>query len=120
MGKINSYRDLDVWKRSVNLAVLIYHVTERFPAKEIYGLSSQIRRSAVSIGSNIAEGHSRSRRDYSRFISIARGSLAELETQLEIAYRINYLSEKDYSELTGEMTILGKQLNSLSRRLIEQ
>ncbi len=120
MGEIKSYRDLEVWKRAVNLAVLIYDFSERFPRSEVNGLTSQVRRSAVSIPSNIAEGHSRPRRDYARFVIIARGSLSELETQLEITHRVGYVSKEDLIDVTEEMTILGKQLNSLSRRLREQ
>jgi four helix bundle protein len=120
MGEIKSYRDLEVWKRSVNLSVLIYKVTERFPRSEVYGLRSQIRRSAVSIPSNISEGHSRSRRDYARFVVIAKGSLSELETQLEIGHRVGYISKEDLVIVSEEMTILGRQLNNLSSRLREQ
>ncbi len=119
MGEIKSYRDLEVWKRSINLAVLIYKATEKFPRSEVYGLSSQVRRSAVSNPSNIAEGHSRPTRDYARFVSIARGSLAELETQLEISLRVNYITKEKFAELRKEMTVLGKQLNGLLKRLKE-
>jgi four helix bundle protein len=117
MNAINSYRDLKVWQRAVEVCVEIYKITDRFPKSEAYGLTSQIRRSAVSIASNVAEGHGRPTRDFARFLSIARGSLSELETQLEIARRIGYLSPEDFKTTTDELSILGKQLNTLLNRI---
>jgi four helix bundle protein len=101
----------------MDLCVKIYGETESFPNVEIFGLTNQMRRAAVSIPSNIAEGHGRPTRDYARFLTIARGSLAELETQLDLAQRIGYLSADDYTELTSELRIIGKQLNALLGRL---
>jgi four helix bundle protein len=115
--EIRSYRDLQVWQRAVNLSVKLYRSTETFPKSEIYGLTGQMRRSAVSIASNIAEGHARTRREYGRFLGIALGSLAELETQLEISHRLDYLTDEVFIELNNEITILGKQLNVLSQRI---
>ena len=87
----NTYRDLKVWQRSIDLSVGIYQLTESFPASEIYGLTSQMRRAAVSIASNIAEGWGRrSRREYSKFVLVARGSNDELQTQLVIAERLGF------------------------------
>lgn len=84
--KISSYKDLLVWQKALELSVEIYNLTENFPKEEIYGLTSQIRRAAVSIPSNIAEGRYRgSKKDFSQFLRIAYASGAELETQLEIA-----------------------------------
>ena len=117
MQKIKSYRDLQVWQRAVELAVHVYRVTQDFPKSEQYGLTSQMRRAAVSVASNIAEGHNRSNKEFGRYLEMARGSLAELETQIEIALRINYLPEGTYSELNGELNILGRQLNVLSQRV---
>jgi four helix bundle protein len=117
MDKIKSYRDLQVWQKAVELAVHIYRTTESFPKSEMYGLTNQMRRAAVSIASNIAEGHSRSQAELSRYLTIARGSLSELETQLEIALRIKYLAEKDCAELSEEMSILGRQLNVFHQRV---
>ena len=117
MSEIKSYRDLDVWQRSVDLATRLYGTTQQFPQSEAYGLTNQMRRAAVSIASNIAEGQVRSTLDYARFVTIARGSLAELETQLEIARRIGYLPQEDFDGLTEEMVIIGRQLNALLKRL---
>jgi four helix bundle protein len=87
----NTYRDLKVWQRSIDLTEQIYRLTTAFPASEIYGLTSQMRRAAVSIASNIAEGWGRrSRREYSKFVLIARGSHDELQTQLVIAERLGF------------------------------
>lgn len=117
MGGIRRYQDLEVWQRAMQLVVTIYKETDNFPKAEVYGLTNQIRRAAVSIPSNIAEGHGRSNRDFGRFLAIARGSLAELETQLELARRIGYLPQPNFNALTDELTILGKQLNLLAQRV---
>jgi four helix bundle protein len=117
MAKIKSYRDLQVWQRSVDYSVMLYSVTDAFPQSELYGLTAQMRRASVSIASNIAEGFGRSGREFARFLQIALGSLAELETQIEIAYRVGYLSEADRGDLDRELTILGKQLNVLLQRV---
>ena len=88
-NKINTYRDLIVWQKSMDLVVEIYKLTKNFPKSEIYGLTSQMKRCAVSIPSNIAEGRRRgSRKDYRHFLIIAYGSGAELETQIEIVKRL--------------------------------
>lgn len=85
------YRDLEVYGKSMDLALAVYKLTNAFPKQEMYGITAQLRRSAVSIPSNIAEGHSRnSTADFIRFLNIANGSLSELETQLELAYRLDY------------------------------
>ena len=115
---LNSYKELIVWQKSFKLVKNIYKITENFPKSEIYGLTSQMRRSSVSIPSNIAEGFVRKhRKEFSQFISIAFGSGAELETQLELAYRIGYLEEKDFHQFTSELSIIGKKLNTLIGRL---
>src|SRR6202451_4556385 len=88
---VKSFRDLDVWHLGVELAETVYRVTARFPKSELFALSSQMRRAAVSIPSNIAEGRARnSTREFLYFLSVSRGSLAELETQLELAIRLDY------------------------------
>ena len=117
MDKIKSYRDLQVWQRAVELAVHIYQTTEAFPKSETYGLSNQMRRAAVSIASNIAEGYGCSEAELARYLTMARGSLAELETQSEIAKRIGYLSDKDHTELSEEFNVLGRQLNVFHQRV---
>lgn len=93
---ITNHKDLEVWKKSIELSKNIYVLTKVFPREEIYGLTSQIRRSAVSIPSNIAEGSARnSDKEFIRFLHISLGSLAELETQLIISKEIGYLEKID-------------------------
>ena len=93
MDKIKSHKDLKVWQESMTLVVQIYKISEDFPKHEVYGLTSQIRRAAVSIPSNIAEGAGRKgENEFTRFLYIALGSLSEVETQLEISQRLNYNS----------------------------
>ena len=93
MNNIQSHKDLKVWQESMTLVTEIYKISEDFPKHEIYGLTSQIRRAAVSIASNIAEGAGRKgNKEFSRFLYIALGSLSEVETQLEISQRLNYIS----------------------------
>jgi four helix bundle protein len=89
---VTTHKDLDVWKKSMDLATHIYSLTSRFPKEALYGLTSQMRRSAVSIPSNIAEGAARhSRKEYIQFLHVASGSVAELETQLVLAFRMGFL-----------------------------
>lgn len=108
------FRDLNVWKESKKLAVLIYKITQEGNFLKDYGLQDQIRRAAVSIPSNIAEGDERgSNRDAVRFLFIAKGSLAELETQLEIAFEIGYLDQGMLNELLQQSSNIGKMLGSL-------
>ena len=116
---IRSYRDLAVWKAAVELAVVCYDVTETFPNREIYGMTSQIRRSATSIAANIAEGHGREHtRSFVQFLRIAQGSLKELETHLLISQRVGIVSEAEISELLGLTSSAGKMLRSLIRSLV--
>ena len=118
LPKVKNYRDLLVWKQGIELVKLIYRITQQFPKEEIYGLTSQIRRCAVSIPSNIAEGHARdSLKEYIQFLSIAAGSLAELQTQLVIAKelsigQIEFINE---AEKLAESTL--KMMRSLQRAL---
>ena len=96
MGEVKSYQDLIVWQKAMDLVTEIYRITKNFPKEEIYGLTNQMRRAAISIPSNIAEGHARkSRAEYIRFLSIAQGSRAELETQILIAVRLGYLADDE-------------------------
>ena len=89
-ARIRDHKDLTIWRKSLDLVVEVYRLTRSFPKEEQYGLVSQLRRAAVSIPSNIAEGHERiHRQDYVRFLSISRGSIAEVETQVLIAERLN-------------------------------
>lgn len=115
---VNSYQDLLVWQRAMDYVVICYELIKDFPKKEVYGLTSQLRRSAVSIPSNIAEGHGRNTRgEYIQFLGIARGSLKESETQVILASRLNYLSNEKLQNVllkSKEVGILlGKLINSL-------
>ncbi|MFV0571508.1 MAG: four helix bundle protein [Xanthomarina gelatinilytica] len=96
MDKIRSHKDLKVWQESMDFVVMIYEITAQFPSNETFGLISQLRRASVSIPSNIAEGAGRKgAKEFSRFLYIALGSLSEVETQLEIALRLQYLKNVD-------------------------
>ena len=107
-----------MWQKSYTLTTVIYEVTRSFPKEEIYGLTSQIRRAAVSIPSNIAEGHTRGHRaEFIQFLNIAFASGAELETQLLLAKDLRYLSENDYARLDLLLTEVMKMLNSLLAKL---
>jgi four helix bundle protein len=116
--KSRSFRDLDVWKLSIDLVKEIYQVTGKLPVTEIYGLTNQIRKAAVSIPSNIAEGQGRSSsREFKQYLPIALGSLAELETQIIIAKEIGYLTTEELSPLLGRVDIVRKMVKSLSKSL---
>ena len=116
--EIKSYRDLMIWQRSMNLVEWIYKVTENFPSKEQFGLISQMRRAAVSVPSNIAEGYGRqSTGHYSQFLSIARGSLYELETQIEICSRLKYIQKPETEKLNSEIIEIGKMISSIISKL---
>jgi four helix bundle protein len=111
---IRSFRDLRVWQAAMNLVEQVYLLTRTFPKHEIYGLASQMQRAAVSIPSNIAEGHTRAySKEYLQHLSIARASLAELQTQLEITGRLKYYPPEKLSLLVEQADSLGKQLSSL-------
>lgn len=115
---IQSYRDLVVWQRGVELSLDIYRCTGDFPADERFGLVSQLRRAAVSVPSNIAEGFGRgSRQDYLRFLKVARGSLFELETQLTIACRLEYLPQQAFERLDELSKEVGRVLSGLIKSL---
>lgn len=106
MSEVRSYRDLLVWQRAMDLALGIYALSRSFPDSERFVMVSQLRRAAVSVPSNIAEGHARSStRDFLRFLSIALGSLAELETQLILAHRLDYL---DQDRLESTLVLAGE------------
>jgi len=114
--KVKSYRDLVVWQRAKAFAVEIYRVTEAFPRKEQYSLTDQVRRAAVSVPSNIAEGHiKRSDREFARHLDIALGSAAELDTQLEIALDVGYLQPETYNALATELQEIMMMLHGLMK-----
>lgn len=115
---VASYRDLRVWQEGVRLSLDNYRLTAAFPDNEKFSLISQLRRCAISIPSNIAEGHARlSTKEYIRHVSIALGSLAELETQLHISRELKYANPVTIDDLLSTADILGKQLRSLTRSL---
>ncbi|MBI2682442.1 MAG: four helix bundle protein [Acidobacteriales bacterium] len=116
--EVKSFKDLQVWQKAILLVTRIYRVTARFPADETYGLTAQLRRAAVSVPSNIAEGHGRlTRGEYKHFLGQARGSLCEIHTQLTIASNLNYIPKKDSDELMCESEELSKMLHGLLRAL---
>ena len=119
--QIRSYKDLQVWQRGMDLTTLVYRLSARLPSDERFGLVSQMRRAAVSVPANIAEGHQRSStKDYLRFLSIAVGSLAELETLIELTSRLYSNQATSIEELVGQADELGKMLRSLQQRLEEK
>jgi four helix bundle protein len=116
--KIHSYKDLVVWKKAMELVVRIYELTEKFPSSELYGLTSQMRRVAISIPSNIAEGRRRgSKKEFLRFLLNAYGSGAELETQLEIAKRLPKTKNLDYTKVCSLLEEIMKMLNRIIKML---
>ncbi|WP_292894973.1 four helix bundle protein [Nitratireductor sp.] len=118
---INSYRDLLIWKAAMDLATDCYRATSDFPKSEIYGLTSQIRRSAGSVPANIAEGHGRELTGaFIQFLRVAQGSLKELETHLMLASRLNMLEEGRLQELLQAAEEIGKMIRSMIRRLQEK
>ncbi|MER8904387.1 four helix bundle protein [Mesorhizobium sp. M0772] len=113
-GKINSYKDLIVWQQAMDLAVSTYSLTKTWPKEELYGLTSQIRRSATSIPANIAEGYGRDNRgSYQQFLRIAQGSLKEFETHLQIAQRIGVATHGRAEHLLLAAEAIGKMLRQL-------
>ncbi len=116
--EVTSFRDLRVWQRGMELVERVYGLTQSFPEREAYGLTSQIRRAAVSVPSNIAEGHAREHlREYPHYLSVAQGSLAELQTQVEIAGRLGYVSRDLVIELVDFAGRLSRQLYALRNSL---
>jgi four helix bundle protein len=112
MGR--SYKDLVAWRRAMELVGEIYRMTQGFPEKELYGLTSQLRRAAVSVPSNIAEGQGRlSKGEFHQFLGHARGSLMEVETQVLIAQDLGYLDKTSTEKLLGKAAELGRVLNGL-------
>ncbi len=109
---MNDYKELDVWKKGIALVVAIYETIKKFPKEETYALADQIKRAAVSIPSNIAEGASRnSKKEFIQFLSIALGSTSELETQIIIAEKVGYIQNGE--NLRSDITIVRKMLNAL-------
>jgi len=113
---MKTHKDLDVWKKSMDIVTEIYRVTKDFPKEEVYGLTNQMRRSVVSIPSNIAEGAGRnSKKEFIQFLYVALGSVSELETQLLIAQNLTYL--KDVRQFLDQIDSIKKMLNGLINHL---
>jgi len=112
--EVRSFKDLVAWQKSMALVTEVYRTSQGFPKEEIFGLTSQIRRSAVSVPSNIAEGNARtSKKEFQYFLSNARGSLAELETQILIAHQLAYINETAKNQMLDRLWEVGRILNGL-------
>ncbi len=112
--QVHNYEKLIVWEKSMDLVIFIYGIIKIFPKTEIYGLTSQIKRSAISIPSNIAEGSRRStKKDFAHFLVIAFGSASELDTQIKIAFRLKFIKENQYEEVSKYIYEIMKMLNKL-------
>ena len=115
---LESYRDLKVWQKAIDMVVDCYKLSQDFPKHEIYGLTSQLRRAAVSVPANIAEGYGLgSRKEYLQFLAIAQGSLKEVETHLIITQRLEYMTQTQLKTILARTEELGKMLGSLIRTL---
>ena len=116
--EIQNYKDLIVWQKSVDVSVLIYELTEKFPKEEMYGIVSQMRRASISIASNIAEGRQRgTKKDFIHFLKIAKGSAAEIETQIIICKRLNFSKNINYSKIESMLEEIIKMLRGLIYKL---
>ena len=116
---MHNFRKLTVWNSAMSLTVELYEISEGFPKPEMYGLTSQMRRAAVSIPSNIAEGSGRgSDKDFCRFLDIAISSCFELETQIEIAFRMSFLTDEAYSRLIDSCSQVQKMIYAFRRNLL--
>lgn len=118
MARVQSYKELILWQKSMLAVNQVYSVVKKLPKEELYGLTLQIRRSAVSIPSNIAEGQTRNHtNEFIQFLSIANGSRAELETQLILCIQLGYLHEEEIKEILGSLAEIGKMIHKLIFRL---
>jgi four helix bundle protein len=121
MSKVQSFKDLIIWHKSHQLTLKLYQLTKHFPNEEKFGITSQIRRAAYSIPSNIVEGHSRnSEKEFKHFLSIARGSLSELEYFLILSKDLNYISIDEFKELEADAVEISKILYSFTNNLKAQ
>src|SRR5947207_1400100 len=114
---ILSFRDLIVWQRAIQFAKSVYALTARFPSDERFGLTAQLRRAAVSVSSNIAEGHARQGREFAHFLSIARGSLAKVESQIFLAVELGLLASDDLNDPCNLATEIRRMAASLAKKL---
>ena len=112
--QVHNYEKLIVWQKAMDLVVFVYKVTEKFPKTEVYGITSQIRRSVVSVPSNIAEGSRRkTKKDFAHFLVIALGSISEFDTQIKISFRLGFITQKEM-EFLGDISLeIMKMLNKL-------
>ncbi|MCK4389079.1 MAG: four helix bundle protein [Desulfobacterales bacterium] len=118
MSDVRSYKDLLIWQKGIDLVVQVYKAVKAFPKEELYALSDQIKRSSVSVPSNIAEGQARQHTpEFRQFLHVSLGSLAELDTQIIIANKLGYLSERSLSPICNEITELRKMIFSLITKL---
>lgn len=118
MARAKNYRELKVWQAGKDLTINVYNITKKYPSTEQFGLTSQTQRAAVSIPSNIAEGFGRhGSNEFKRFLSIAYGSVAELETQLTIANELKYFGDEEYDKLIDSTTQISKMLSGLIKSL---
>lgn len=116
-----SYRDLIVWQKAKTLTLEIYHILKKFPKEELYGLSSQMKRCAISIASNIAEGNQRQgNKDKLRFLNIAQGSLTELDCQVDIGFELNFISKEDYKSILESINKTGYLLTRFIQSKIDK
>jgi len=116
--RIKSHRDLIVWQKAMVLVTDVYSLTKTFPREEIYGLTSQTRRAAASVPANIAEGQGRRLgREFHQFLGNARGSLMELDTHLELALRVGYISMEQHAAIRAKLDEVGRVLNGLMRSI---
>ena len=116
--RVSSFKDLEIWQRSIGLVEEIYRITKSFPQEETYGLSSQLRRAAISIPSNIAEGFARaSEKEYKQFLYVSLGSCAEVSTQITIADRLGYLKQEKADVLSDEVKQISKMTMGLIKKL---
>jgi four helix bundle protein len=121
LGTVSHFRDLVVWQRGMDVVEAVYRVSCAFPKSEVYGLTGQLRRAAVSVPSNIAEGHTRaSTKEYLNHLSIAQASLAEVETQLELAARLKYADGNELTPVLEQCVVLGKQIYKLRDALVRR
>ena len=116
-----TYKDLVAWQKAMELVTEVYRITQHFPKEEMYGLTAQVRRAAVSVPSNIAEGQARySHMDFQRFLRQARGSLVEVETQVMIGVNLGFLDGKDAKPILGRTAEVGRILNALLNSIRER
>ena len=115
------YKNLEIWKLSKDICVYVYEITKNYPKDELYGIISQIRRCAVSIPSNIAEGYAKSSiKEQLKFVEISNGSFYELTTQIEISHELKYISDTDYSNINLQLEKLGKMLYGYKKSLLNK